>query len=192
MTDKTLPKIAICSAHEKPHYWDALKDVKHPLNQVWPRFMDHDPSFKCYFKKILEYEWLRKFQLAVIEQGLDGEEIIVASGNSIPFFWPEINGVGNADDLQACPQILNSLPDGGWDTIVARGIRQHHSRHGLPLVDLPVLTRDQDSDMATCHLENKPNALSALFITVLPHRRNMGLAERLIEAMKQTARAETL
>lgn len=63
---------------------------------------------------------------------------------------------------------------------------------GLTSADFPILTRDQGSDMTVGHLDNQLNALSALFITVDPHGRNMGLAERLIEAMKQTARAGRL
>jgi hypothetical protein len=44
----------------------------------------------------------------------------------------------------------------------------------------------------TCQMANKPNALSALSITVRADRRNLGLAERLIEAMRQTAKEERL
>ncbi|KAL8725771.1 MAG: hypothetical protein Q9181_006293 [Wetmoreana brouardii] len=180
----------IHSAHERPDCWDALLDAKHPLNKAWPRFLDHDLSQQHFYDKILDYSWLRRFQFAIIERDPAGEEALVACGRSIPFFWPELDEASDTDTLSASPRILQSLPNGGWDTMVARGLRQFLVRERLPSSALPTLTPDQDSDMGTCQLTNKPNALSALAVTVREDRRNMGLAERLIGAMKQVARNE--
>ncbi|KFY84800.1 hypothetical protein V500_08977 [Pseudogymnoascus sp. VKM F-4518 (FW-2643)] len=106
-----------------------------------------------------------KIPITIVERDPTGEEVVVARAR---------------------------LPDGGWGTIVSRGIRQHLLREGLPPSSVPPLTRDQERDWIACQAADKPNALSALSMTVRADRRQLGLAEMLVEAMKQTARAEGL
>jgi hypothetical protein len=54
------------------------------------------------------------------------------------------------------------------------------------------LTKDQERDVAACQAVNRPNAVSALSMAVQADRRKLGLAEMLVNAMKQTACAEGL
>lgn len=117
---------------------------------------------------------------------------MIAYARSIPFFWPELEEVSEIDIIAAHPHVLQSLPDGGWDTITPRGIRQHLAREGLPSSSFPILTRDQEDDLTTCGMINNPNDLSAICIAVREGRRQLGLAERLIKAMRQTAQDEHL
>jgi hypothetical protein len=180
------------TAQTRLDLWDALKDTNHPLNMAWPRFLENDLSQQHFSDTILKYSGLRKFQFAIVEPDPTGGETMIACGRSIPFFWPELEEVRDIGGPSVYPHVLSSLPDGGWDTIVSRGIRQYFIREGLSLSSLPILTRDQEQDWMTCQTANKPNALSALSITVRADRRRLGLAERLIEIMKQTAQEEHL
>lgn len=178
------------TAQSRLDLWDALKDSNHPLSKVWPRFIDHDLSQEHFSDKMLNYSGLRKFQFVIVERDLTGREIIIACARSIPFFWPQLKDVSETGKLEAYPHVLQSLPDGGWDTILARGIRQHLAREGLPSSSFPVLTRDQEDDLTTCGMINSPNALSAICIAIREDRRQLGFAERLIEAMRRTAQDE--
>lgn len=192
MTPK--PTIRLYTAETRPDLWDALQNVEHPLNRAWPRFLDNDLSQRHFADNLLQYHGLRKFQLAIVEQeNAAGPEVIVACGRSIPFFWPELQAIQSVNDLAESEGILQSLPAGGWDTIVSRGIRQYLMQKGLPISYLPVLTTDQENDLAQpCQTTQKPNVLSALSITVRADRRRLGHAELLIEAMKRIAREENL
>ncbi|KAL8864581.1 MAG: hypothetical protein Q9198_009772, partial [Flavoplaca austrocitrina] len=185
----------IYTAYTRPDCWDALRDPKHPLNAAWPAFLDHNAFQAQLADKLLDYPSLRRFQLAVMERDGDENETIIAHAYSIPFFWPELEGVTDVD----FPHVLGTLPDRGWDSIVARAIRQHCIREGLPLpLSYPqhITTMDKGSDLgflcSTADSSMSPNALSALSITVRADRRNCGFAETLIEAMKQVAREEGL
>lgn len=182
----------IYSAQTKLDLWDALQDTNHPLNVAWPRFLDNDLSQRHFSDTILKYSGLRKFQFAIVELDPTGAEVVIACGRSIPFFWPELEEVKDIGGPSVSPHVLSSLPDGGWDTIVSRGMRQYFVREGLPLSSLPFLTKDQEQDWMTCQTAKRPNALSALSITVRADRRRLGLAERLIEMMKQAAKEENL
>ncbi|KAL9633393.1 MAG: hypothetical protein Q9204_003413 [Flavoplaca sp. TL-2023a] len=186
----------IYTAYTRPDCWDALRDPKHPLNAAWPAFLDHNASQAELADKVLDYPSLRRFQLAVMERDGDENETIIAHACSIPFFWPELEGVTDGD----IPHVLGTLPDRGWDSIVAQAIRQHCVREGLPLPlscsQQDITTLDKGSDpgclCSTADSSMSPNALSALSITVGANRRSCGFAETLIEAMKQVAREEGL
>ena len=182
------------TAHTRPDLWDALSDPSHPLNSAWPRFLDNDLSQQYFANTILKYNSLRRYQIAITETSpADGRQNMIAIGRSCPFFWPELDDLEDGVELAENPDTLHSLPDGGWDTIVARGIRQHLMREGISTQALPILTGDQERDiLRTCQTTHKPNALSALSITVVANKRGLGLAERLIETMRQTARQEGL
>jgi hypothetical protein len=79
---------------------------------------------------------------------------VLATSNSIPFHWLE-------------PDDDTSLPDEGWDAVLAGGIEATRSGQ-------------------------RPNALSALAIVVAPDMRGSDLAERLIANMKTSARQNGL
>lgn len=181
------------TAETRLDLWEGLSDLKHPLNKVWPSFLLHELTAQSFSRKINQFEGLRKFQFTIVERGPAGEELVVARARSVPFFWPEFEEIRDSGGISAHPHVLNSLPDGGWGTIVSRGIRQHILREGLPPSSVPPpLTKDQEKDWIACQAAAKPNALSALSMTVRADRRQRGLAEMLVEAMKQTARAEGL
>ncbi|KAI4127330.1 MAG: hypothetical protein LQ338_003253 [Usnochroma carphineum] len=187
-----LPEHHLYSAYTRPDWWNVLQDPNHPLNQAWPRFLDNDAVQVQLANNILSYRGLNKYQFAIVEQDVDGRETMVACARSLPFYWPELDEVKDIQTLSTNARVLGSLPDGGWDSIVSCGIRQHCVREGLPMPDLPPATSRTQLDVATHLTTNEPNALSALSITVRADRRNIGLAERLIETMKEVARQEHL
>lgn len=199
VTDRYIPAVMkhpsryqLHTAETRLDLWDALKDPQNPLNKAWPRFLDNDLSQKHFSDSILAHSGLRKFHFAITELDHTGNETMIACGRSVPFFWPELEQIRDVTQLSAHPRIAQTLPDGGWDTIVSRSIRQYLIRQGLPASSLKVLTRDQEQDLPTSQMAHKPNALSALSITVRSDRRRLGLAEWLIEAMRQSAREEHL
>ena len=127
-----------------------------------------------------------------MEWDVDGGETMIANAQFVPFYWSELEEVNEISKVSAYLHILHSLPEGGWDTVVSRGTKQYFVREGLPPPSLPASAMSDDTEMVTCHTTNKPNALCALYITVRADRRNLGLAEQLIEAMQQAAREECL
>ncbi|KAL8650434.1 MAG: hypothetical protein Q9226_005148 [Calogaya cf. arnoldii] len=191
---RSLDQHTIYTAETRPECWDALRDPKHPLNAAWPVFLDNDTFQVQLADKVLEYDSLRRFQFAIIERDTNGIETLIAHARSIPFFWPELEEVRGT--LSTFPHVLRTLPDRGWDSIVARAFRQHCIREGLPLPFSCITATDYGSDLgASSHMVDvpmNPNTLSALSITVRADRRKHGFAESLIEAMKQVARKEGL
>lgn len=184
----------VYSAETRLDLWEGLSDLNHPLNKVWPRFLVNELTAQNFSRKINQFEGLRKYQFTIVERDpTTGAEVVVARARSVPFFWPELDEVQQWGGISAHPHVLKTLPDGGWGTIVSRGIRQHLAREGLPASSVPPpLTRDQERDSLACQVADKPNALSALSMTVRSDRRKRGLAEMLVEAMKRTAQAEGL
>ncbi|KAL9637233.1 MAG: hypothetical protein Q9164_002319 [Protoblastenia rupestris] len=180
------------SAQTRLDIWYALKEPSHPLNKAWPRFLKSNLTQKHFYDTLLERPGLRRYQFAATEPNPTGGETLIANGHSIPFFWPELEEARNTGGLPANPHFLQRLLDGGWDTIVSRGVRQYLGREALSSSSLPVLTTDQERDLMTCQVVHKPNALSALDIVVKEDRRRLGIAERLIEAMKLVAQEERL
>lgn len=193
-----LSNYKLCTADRRLDCWTALQDPTHPLNKAWPRFLDNDPFQKEYADQILQYPGLRRFQFGILEPDAQGGETMIACARSIPFFWPELAYLGNLDgDEDARSRLFSSLPDEGWDWIVACGVRQYCARESIPIPPLPTrsiaLAKRSEAPDSVHHLsKSSPNALSALSITVREDRRNQGLAEQLIDAMKQTAHVERL
>ncbi|KKK15685.1 hypothetical protein P175DRAFT_0435454 [Aspergillus ochraceoroseus IBT 24754] len=178
------------TARDRPDLLRALDEPDHPLNLPWPEFLDQDLTFQLFSSKLTRFESLAHFQfLAVERDAATDEEHVVGLARSIPFFWPEVAALdlsSGTDSLSRHPKILSTLPDGGYDTMLARGVHQYLAREGRLLEPL-ALTADQESDSATARRRDPPNALSALSITVRCDRRRMGLAEAFIAQMKQTA-----
>ncbi|XHG08879.1 hypothetical protein AWENTII_011968 [Aspergillus wentii] len=121
-----------------------------------------------------------------------GQETIAACGRSIPFYWPELDQIGGRVGLSTHPEVLKTLPDGGYDAILTRGFNQFLSRQGLlppkpPSAVHTIKPHPVDYIDDICYRSEHPNALSAISITVHPARRSVGLAEAMIQAMKLTA-----
>lgn len=179
-------KYRLYTAQSRPELWKQLEDERHPLNTSWPLFLDQDTCYKKYCSRLSEYDGLQEFQFAIVEQDLDCETI-VACGRSIPFYWPELDEVGGRSRYQ---KVLHSLPDGGYDSILTRGVQQYLRRQGL--VSKTATGHHANNRDDACYRSDLPNALSAISITVHPDRRSLGLAEAMIQAMKQTAKAKNL
>ncbi|KAM0430161.1 hypothetical protein ACHAPT_006169 [Fusarium lateritium] len=185
------------TAHTRPDLWDQLDDPNHPLNAEWPYWLDQDVTQQNLSNNIGKFEGLRKFQYLVAEPNETGHEELVAYGSSIPFFWEELRQAEKDEGVSLSPDLFQSLPDGGWDTIVARGIRQYMASHpkeasSWPWPSAPITTEDQKQDTERASSAEPPNALSALSVTVRADRRRMGLAERVLQKMKDTALQEGL
>ncbi|KAM6530106.1 hypothetical protein FALCPG4_008230 [Fusarium falciforme] len=185
------------TAHTRPDLWNHLQDPNHPLNTAWPYFLEQDTTLLNLSQKICDFAGLRKFQYVISERNDAGDEELVACGRSIPFFWQELRDAEKGGRLDLNPRLFQSLPDGGWDTMVARGIRQYMASHteessSWPWSSAPITTEDQEKDTARASSPEPPNALSALAVTVRADRRRTGLAERILQKMKDTARQEGL
>lgn len=175
----------------RPDLWKFLDQPSHPLNTVWPEFLDQDPSYQCYEDKLCQYQAFARFQFILVEVSSNGEQSIVACSRSVPFFWPELHHFGGRDAPAANSEIWNAVPDGGYDSILAQGVEQYLFREGLPPLSEP-LTEDQLNDVSSWQRCEPPNALSVLLIVVRLARRSQGLAEIMITAMKQVAMDEKL
>ncbi|OJJ79230.1 uncharacterized protein ASPGLDRAFT_70243 [Aspergillus glaucus CBS 516.65] len=194
----------------------ALKEgTNHPLNTAWPLFLDQDTCFQQYFAKLSKYNALSEFQFAIVKLDETGQRELglIACARSVPFYWPELDQVGGRAGLKAQPEVLQSLPRGGYDAILTRATHQHLARKGLALSSLPsspaTIASDTESDSEsdinnvqqhtqthtwTDHLPNPPNVFSAISITVHPsyRSRDLNLAETMIQTMKRTAQQKHL
>ena len=129
---------------------------------------------------------------------------MITDCQAIPSSWPQLDEARGAGGLSIDAHTLQSHPNGGWDAIIARGVQQYYAREGSPPLGgrfvtlrhasscLRAFTKDQEEDLSTSKLVDGPNTLSALLITIRPERRSLGLAERMINAMKQAAREDGL
>jgi hypothetical protein len=176
---------------ERPDLWDTMEDPYHPLNTAWPAFLDQRITYQTYCPKLIEYDELARYQFVITETLPDGPASVVACARSIPFFWPEIRQGEENRKSKISRAVLETLPDGGYDTIPSRDVRQYLTRARLSGAAV-ALTKDQEHDTPLCLRADPPNALSAISITVQPNRRLRGLAEALIGIMKATARKERL
>lgn len=176
----------VYTAQSRPDLWPDLNDESHPFCTIWANFLEGDLTDRFYFYKTRNYEELRRFQFFIVRQSPTEPETLVAFAQSIPFFWPELEAIGGRTGLSSHPEVLQSLPDGGFDTILSRGVEQYLVRQGLPPLAAP-FTDDQARD-STRKCNNRPNTLSALSVAVLPEWRSKGLAEIMLGCMKEAAR----
>ncbi|KAJ5836397.1 hypothetical protein N7447_002423 [Penicillium robsamsonii] len=184
----------VYTALSRPDLVKVLDKPDHPLNQLWPEFLDQDLTAQLFTRFLTRLSPLARFQFIAVEVELTtGNETIIGLARSIPFFWPEIDTISSVNSLPLSqnPNILNTLPDGGYDTILARGVQQCLAREGQ-LQEPLALTEDQQQDLAISRRKDTSNALSALSIAVLPERRKTGLAEIFIRKMKEVAVQEHL
>ncbi|KAF4769043.1 hypothetical protein N7455_008869 [Penicillium solitum] len=174
-------KYQLYTAKSRPDLWKQFEDDRHPLNAAWPLFLDQDACYQKYAKGLAEYEGLAEYQFAIVERNHE-DETMVACGRSIPFYFPELD-----DKKFTKEEALHCLPEGGYDAILTRGIEQYRRRLSLKTATATPIHKSNHYFDAACSQTNPPNALSAISITVRPDRRSLGLAEAMIQAMKQTA-----
>ena len=182
------------SACSRPELWQVLEDETHPLNAAWPVFLDQDTCFQRYHRQLAKYDGLAEFQYAVVEE-ICGHEKVIACGRSIPFYWPELDQVGGRAGLNSHPELWNTLPDTGYDAILSRGVNQYLRRQGILSLESaksPSGPQTVEYIDGVCNLSDPPNALSAISITIHPDYRSLGIAESLIQTMKQAARRRNL
>ncbi|KAK2799899.1 hypothetical protein FQN49_008940, partial [Arthroderma sp. PD_2] len=185
-----LGEITVFTGEQRPDLLLRVEEEDCPLVFLWPLFLDGAATSQRYFPKLSELPQLARFQLIAVHT-LDGEETIVGNGNSAPFFWTELADIGNDCKSPRFAKVLRTLPDGGFDTMLARAINQAIARGGKEVTP-GALTQDQVSDMPRWTRKDAPNALSAFSIAVLPAWRGHNVAEMLIKAMKEAAQEANL
>ncbi|EFQ96903.1 hypothetical protein MGYG_08826 [Nannizzia gypsea CBS 118893] len=191
-TDEKDPgKVTVYTGAQRPDLLALTKRDDCPLIYMWPEFLDGAITTQRHFEKLYDLPEFAKCQLVAVHT-LHGKETIVGNGNCIPFFWRELADIGNNSKASDFAAVLRTLPDGGFDTILARGVHQAVARKRKKKMEPVALTHDQVTDMDSWALTEAPNALSALAIAVLPAWRSYNVAEMLIKAMKDVAQAENL
>ncbi|KAH8432885.1 GNAT family N-acetyltransferase [Aspergillus melleus] len=166
------------------------------LKQPWPAFFHGSPTLTTYLPRLIDYTGLLRYQYVMVWQNHTGQETLVAHARSVPFYWPELAGFHRRQPPHLNPtislagedgqRVLNSLPDGGYETILSRAVEQFFVRHGLPAMS-PPLTHDQARDMAVRRLSEAPNALVSMGIVVHPDWRGQGIVSRMVQYMTSVA-----
>ncbi|MBE1506540.1 hypothetical protein [Rhizobium viscosum] len=142
--------VTLVSAEERPDLIPAFDELG---AAVWPKFIGGDEVIIKHWDSLFS-KGLRRHQFLALGIDIKGNERVLATSNSVPFVWPH-------------PEDDASLPDAGWDAVLAGGVEASASGQ-------------------------KPNALSALAIIVSPAMRGSDLAERLIGNMKASAKRHGL
>ena len=124
----------------------------------------------------------------------NSDDKVVGAGVCTPFFWPEL--LGASQDLlkpNYLPQFASTLPDGGWETILARQVFQARARRGESLsIETHPITEDQKADEGTWWLRDKPNAISGLLVVIADSYRGQRLADLMLANFKQLAQRNNL
>ncbi|KAG7008611.1 hypothetical protein G7Y79_00005g017520 [Physcia stellaris] len=182
------PDCSLATIDQRCDIWDAICGSNQPLEALWPVWFEGDETQLRYMELLGKIPSIARFQIVVLQVSPSGHEDIIAMGNTIPFFWPEISNQGR----KAFTETLETLPDGGFDTILSRGVLQAHARGEVSLESTLPITGDQELDIPTSQRTETPNTLSALAVAVRPDRRQLGLAVIIIETMKNLARRAEL
>ncbi|CAI7628957.1 unnamed protein product [Penicillium pancosmium] len=178
------------TAAERPDLWHPThSDPNHGLFS-FPQW-SQGAVFKRYYRQLGEIEELARYQTMIVR---NSDERVVATGVCTPFFWPELARASTASLYShELPECASTLPDGGWETIVTRGVLQAQARQGkLPSDETSPLTGDQKKDEATAWLPNRPNAISGLLVVVADNYRGQRLAGILYQNFKYLARQNNL
>lgn len=178
------------TAAERPDLWHPThSDPSHGLFS-FPQW-NQGAVFKRYYRQLGEIEELARYQTMIVRSS---DERVVATGVCTPFFWPELARATTASLYSnKLPECASTLPDGGWETILTRGVLQARARQGeLPSDETSPLTGDQKKDEATAWLHNRPNALSGLLVVVADNYRGQRLAGILHQNFKSLARQNSL
>jgi ribosomal protein S18 acetylase RimI-like enzyme len=161
-------KTTLHSAYDRPDLVEVVQNPLHPLQRAWPAFVEQTLATKLYWKYLVTVPQLAIFQMFVTVVGGDetplsrGREKVVARAHAVPFYRALRESTDPAHNDE---EKFEPLPDGGWDLVLELGV-------AACLNDFP-----------------KPpaNTLSALSITIDPAYRRQGLAEYLINTMKEKA-----
>ncbi|TQV94828.1 hypothetical protein IF1G_06839 [Cordyceps javanica] len=146
---------------------------------------------------------LIKYQRLVIHEGT-GE--IVALAYCVPFFCPRLAAVlarsaapNNNNTPPPLDQLVSdwatpALPDGGWGTLLFRGVMQAFARQGKPpQARHAPWTEEQARELAgVASLPDPPNALCGIFVAVKHEYRRQGVSEALLVNFKAIARQNRL
>ncbi|KAJ6178066.1 hypothetical protein N7519_008527 [Penicillium mononematosum] len=183
-TPQMPPGLSLHLAIDRPDLWDeARTDPTHEL-WIWLRDPWNNGSSRMRFwKEIEELDELKRYQAMVVR---DSDNAVVATANCVPFFCPELAKDSTSSEW------FSSLPDGGWDTILARGVRQAQAREGVPLLDAHLWTEGQRRDSPVACLRDLPNALSGLYVQVSESYRGLRIADVLLANFKELARRNNL
>ncbi|PLB53954.1 hypothetical protein P170DRAFT_482148 [Aspergillus steynii IBT 23096] len=188
---------------------DLLLALEHHQQQTptqsWPPFFRGSPTLNTYLPRLIDYTGLLRYQYVMVWQDHTGQETLVANAYSMPFFWPELAEFQHrkshdsdtaGTDKTSLPgedgiRVLDTLPDGGYETILARAVEQFFVRQNLPAMS-PPLTHDQARDMPVRRRREAPNALVVLSVGVYQEWRGQGLVGRMVEFLKDVARRDEL
>lgn len=180
----------LITAAERPDLWHPTHSDPNNDLFVFPQW-SQGAVLKRYYRQLGEIEELAHYQTMIVR---NSDERVIATGVCTPFYWPELEEVSEAS-LQSnkMPQCASTLPDGGWETILARGVHQARARQGdSPSTETSPLTEDQKNDETVAWLRNKPNAMSGLLVVVAESHRGNRLATVLHENFKKLAHQNDL
>ena len=157
--------LSFTSAAARPDLWKSVRyDLEsHGFKKIstWHSNALHN----CYWQLGEEPEFAPLQTLVTDQTG----SRVVGIGACVPFYWQEFAAAqGNAPFDWAW-----SLPDAGWDAVLTQGFQQLRAR--------------QCKDKAL-HSTERPNAISALLVHVVPDYRTYGVADAIIGHFKTLAR----
>ena len=165
---KMSSQYTVYSAYDRPELYRTFLQPGHPLSDIWPKFVEKSPVSMRYWHLLHEIPYLSHFQFIVCAKSATPWEHVIAYCNSIPFFWEhhrELSLHRSCGDDGLCPECSQTLPDGGWEEVLRKGMELH-------------IAQSQGTE------PKKANTLSALGITILPEHRRKGIAEDLLELLK--------
>lgn len=146
--------IEFWSLADRPDLLAAAEDL---TGALYPVYMQHDTvSNACW--SLLYGEHLARYQTIATDEG-----VVIAYGNSVPFFWPE----------------GQELPDDGWDAVLrdgTAGAEGERRANALSALSIVVAPSHRGSALADRMLEAmkaaaRANGLEALVAPVRPTRK---------------------
>ena len=177
------------SAASRPDLWEIASDEAHPLNIIWPPWMTEPDN--PHWEALGEIEELARYQTMVVKEP---DEQVVAIGLCVPFYWPEL--ADRELDLDGSIRWALSLPDRGWDAMLARGALQAKARSGNTPEGADAGPHQTDDDQrlhdSLSRSREPPNALSAMLVNVMGDYKGAGIADALLLNFKALARQHGL
>ncbi len=163
MTKEAFNEIALVCAEERPDLIPAFDELG---AAVWPKFIGGDAAIASHWDSLFSGA-LRRHQFLILGPDGHGAERVLATSNSVPFHWPDI------DDE-------TTLPDDGWDAVLARGVEGAASGqrpNALCALAVVVTPKVRGSDLAERLIENMKKSardagLDALVAPVRPTRKS--------------------
>ena len=134
------PDCSLTTIDQRYDIWDTIGERNQPLGDLWPVWFEGDETLMRYMELLGKIPSIARFQIVILQVSPSGHEDIIAMGNTIPFFWPDISNQGS----EAFAEPLETLPDGGFDTILSRGVLQAHARGEVSLESTLPIMSDQE------------------------------------------------